>query len=145
MDFEPNELQRAVEETARRFARERVAPVAAENDRLRRFPADLVRGLGEPANVADVEAGVGRRLHPHQPHALVDDGELRVRAGRRGPHDDAEPREPLRDRMERRCKGKTSSMGDESDPVGKTLSSGLVPAHQDALHGARRGMHRETM
>jgi alkylation response protein AidB-like acyl-CoA dehydrogenase len=47
MQLEPTDLQRAVRETARRFARERIAPVAAENDRLRRFPADLVRGLGE--------------------------------------------------------------------------------------------------
>jgi hypothetical protein len=46
MDFEPTDVERAVQETARRFAREEVAPVAAENDRLRRFPADLVRGLG---------------------------------------------------------------------------------------------------
>jgi alkylation response protein AidB-like acyl-CoA dehydrogenase len=46
MDFEPNDVERAVQETARRYAREKVAPVAAENDRLRRFPADLVRGLG---------------------------------------------------------------------------------------------------
>jgi len=63
--FEPDDLQRAVEETARRFARERVAPVAARNDRERRFPADLVRGLGElglltvnvPATYGGSEAG----------------------------------------------------------------------------------------
>jgi alkylation response protein AidB-like acyl-CoA dehydrogenase len=63
MDFEPNELQRAVEDTARRFARERVAPVAAENDRLKRFPADLVRGLGElgllAVNVPEAYGGSG--------------------------------------------------------------------------------------
>jgi alkylation response protein AidB-like acyl-CoA dehydrogenase len=47
MQLEPSDLQRAVRDTARRFARERIAPVAAENDRLRRFPVDLVRGLGE--------------------------------------------------------------------------------------------------
>jgi hypothetical protein len=47
MDFELSETQRAVRETARAFARERIAPVAAENDRLARFPVDLVRGLGE--------------------------------------------------------------------------------------------------
>jgi hypothetical protein len=47
MDLEPNDVERAVQETARRFAREVIAPAAAENDRLRRFPADLVRGLGE--------------------------------------------------------------------------------------------------
>ncbi len=47
MDFEPNDLERAVQETARRFAREQVAPAAAENDRKARFPVELVRGLGE--------------------------------------------------------------------------------------------------
>ncbi len=46
MDLAPGELQRAVQETARRFARERIAPVAAANDRAGRFPADLVQGLG---------------------------------------------------------------------------------------------------
>jgi alkylation response protein AidB-like acyl-CoA dehydrogenase len=46
MDFEPSEVERAVQETARRYAREVVAPAAAENDRLGRFDADLVRGLG---------------------------------------------------------------------------------------------------
>jgi alkylation response protein AidB-like acyl-CoA dehydrogenase len=47
VDLEPSELQRAAQETARRFARERIAPVAAENDRVGRFPADLVQRLGE--------------------------------------------------------------------------------------------------
>jgi alkylation response protein AidB-like acyl-CoA dehydrogenase len=47
MDFEPTEAQAAVAATARAFARERVAPVAAANDREGRFPDDLVRGLAE--------------------------------------------------------------------------------------------------
>jgi alkylation response protein AidB-like acyl-CoA dehydrogenase len=47
MDDRLTEEQRAVEETARAYARERIAPAAAENDRLARFPTDLVRGLGE--------------------------------------------------------------------------------------------------
>jgi alkylation response protein AidB-like acyl-CoA dehydrogenase len=65
MDFEPNDVERAVQETARRYAREKVAPAAAENDRLGRFPADLVRGLAElgllavnvPAEYGGSEAG----------------------------------------------------------------------------------------
>ncbi len=65
MTFEPNDVERAVQETARRFARERIAPAAAENDRLGRFPAELVRGLGElgllavnvPAELGGSEAG----------------------------------------------------------------------------------------
>jgi len=61
MDFEPNEVERAIQETARRFARESVAPAAAANDRESRFPADLVRGLGElgllAVNVPAVHGG----------------------------------------------------------------------------------------
>jgi alkylation response protein AidB-like acyl-CoA dehydrogenase len=47
MRLELTEAQRAVQETARAFARERIAPVAAANDRAGRFPAELIRGLGE--------------------------------------------------------------------------------------------------
>ncbi|HET9552835.1 MAG TPA: acyl-CoA dehydrogenase family protein [Anaeromyxobacteraceae bacterium] len=47
MTFEPNEAQAAVAATARAFARERIAPAAAANDQAGRFPADLIRGLGE--------------------------------------------------------------------------------------------------
>jgi alkylation response protein AidB-like acyl-CoA dehydrogenase len=65
MDFEPSEAQRAVVETARAFARQRIAPAAAENDRLARFPTELVKGLGElgllavnvPAEYGGSEAG----------------------------------------------------------------------------------------
>jgi alkylation response protein AidB-like acyl-CoA dehydrogenase len=47
MTFEPDEVQAAVAATARSFARERIAPAAAGNDRRERFPEELVRGLGE--------------------------------------------------------------------------------------------------
>lgn len=46
MDFEPNDTQRAVTETARAFAEKRAAPAAAEGDRTARFPEGLVRELG---------------------------------------------------------------------------------------------------
>ena len=65
MDFEPTDVERAVQETARRFAREAVAPAAPANDRTGTFPAELVRGLGElgllavnvPASYGGSEAG----------------------------------------------------------------------------------------
>jgi alkylation response protein AidB-like acyl-CoA dehydrogenase len=65
MRFELDDVQQSIQETARAFARERIAPVAAENDRERRFPVDLVRGLGElgllavnvPAEHGGSEAG----------------------------------------------------------------------------------------
>jgi butyryl-CoA dehydrogenase len=47
MDFELTETERAVQETARAFARERVAPAAARGDREARFPLEIVRELGE--------------------------------------------------------------------------------------------------
>jgi alkylation response protein AidB-like acyl-CoA dehydrogenase len=46
VDFEPGEHQREVAAVARRFARERVAPAAAENDRQARFPEELIREAG---------------------------------------------------------------------------------------------------
>jgi acyl-CoA dehydrogenase len=40
-DFEPTDEQRTLIETARRFARERIIPIAAECDRDGRFPRDV--------------------------------------------------------------------------------------------------------
>ncbi|MGC3998312.1 MAG: acyl-CoA dehydrogenase family protein [Anaeromyxobacter sp.] len=65
MDFDLSETQRAVQETARAYARERIAPAAAANDQAGRFPVELVRGLGElgllavnvPAEHGGSEAG----------------------------------------------------------------------------------------
>ena len=65
MDFQPDEAQAAVAAVARQFARERIAPEAARNDRESRFPAHLVKGLGElgllainvPAEHGGSEAG----------------------------------------------------------------------------------------
>jgi alkylation response protein AidB-like acyl-CoA dehydrogenase len=63
--FEPTESQDAVRRLARRFAQERVAPAAAENDRLARFPVELVHEAGRlgllavnvPAEYGGSEAG----------------------------------------------------------------------------------------
>jgi acyl-CoA dehydrogenase len=41
LDFEPTEEQLALIDTARRFARERIIPIAAECDRESRFPHDV--------------------------------------------------------------------------------------------------------
>ncbi len=46
MDFELNETQRLIRETAAEFARVHIAPVARENDEKERFPADVVREMG---------------------------------------------------------------------------------------------------
>lgn len=47
IDFEPTDEQRALVETARRFTRERIIPVAAECDRDERFPEDVFQGAWE--------------------------------------------------------------------------------------------------
>jgi alkylation response protein AidB-like acyl-CoA dehydrogenase len=47
MDFELNEEQTMVRNTMRDFAEKEVAPVARDNNRYERFPADLVKKLGE--------------------------------------------------------------------------------------------------
>ncbi|MBI2895370.1 MAG: acyl-CoA dehydrogenase family protein [Deltaproteobacteria bacterium] len=47
MDLELDETQRLVRDAARKFAEERIAPVAAELDRESRFPRELLRELAE--------------------------------------------------------------------------------------------------
>lgn len=47
MDFELNETQRLIKETAAEFARQRIVPVARENDEKERYPADIVAEMGE--------------------------------------------------------------------------------------------------
>ncbi|MCP3104900.1 acyl-CoA dehydrogenase family protein [Myxococcus sp. K15C18031901] len=47
MNLELTETQTLIRETARKFARERVAPLARELDRQERFPTELFKELGE--------------------------------------------------------------------------------------------------
>ena len=47
LDFSLSDEQKALIDTAKRFARERIAPVAAECDKDSRFPKDT----GEPCGV----------------------------------------------------------------------------------------------
>ncbi|WAM30229.1 acyl-CoA dehydrogenase family protein [Myxococcus sp. NMCA1] len=66
MNLELTETQTLIRDTARKFARERVAPQARTLDREERFPTDLFRQLGEmgllgvnlPARYGGSEAGV---------------------------------------------------------------------------------------
>jgi hypothetical protein len=63
MNFEPNDDQRAVAETARRFAQDAVAPASAANERRACVPVDLVRALAElgllAVNVPEAYGGSG--------------------------------------------------------------------------------------
>ena len=47
MDFELNETQRLIRDQAAEFAARRIAPVARQNDIEERFPAGIVREMGE--------------------------------------------------------------------------------------------------
>ncbi len=47
MDFELSEEHRMLQDMVREFAREQVAPGAAERDREHRFPDDLIKQMGE--------------------------------------------------------------------------------------------------
>jgi butyryl-CoA dehydrogenase len=47
MDFELSDEQRLIQQTARDFATREIEPVAAELDRAARWPADIVRRMGE--------------------------------------------------------------------------------------------------
>ncbi len=47
MEFELSDEQRLLRDTVRDFARREVAPAAAELDREKRFPYELVAKLGE--------------------------------------------------------------------------------------------------
>ncbi len=63
MQFDLNEQQRMIRDMARDFAKKEVAPPAAENDELERFPADIVKRLGELGfmgmNVPEQYGGAG--------------------------------------------------------------------------------------
>jgi len=45
MDVDLNEVQKMVQETIRKFAKEEIAPVAAENDKKAHFPHDIYKKL----------------------------------------------------------------------------------------------------
>ncbi len=47
MNFELNDIQKAIQQTFRRFADEKVKPVAAEIDEKKEFPRELFRQVGE--------------------------------------------------------------------------------------------------
>ncbi len=47
IDFEITEEQKALIDTARRFAKERIIPIAAECDRDAKFPMDVFRAAWE--------------------------------------------------------------------------------------------------
>jgi len=63
MDFSPNEIQAAVRDAARRYAREKLAPGARERDRTHAFPKQELREMAElglmGVNVPEEYGGAG--------------------------------------------------------------------------------------
>jgi alkylation response protein AidB-like acyl-CoA dehydrogenase len=63
MDFEPGDVEAQVVAAARALARDVVAPAARDGDRTERFPAEIVRTLGDAGllavNVPEVLGGSG--------------------------------------------------------------------------------------
>ncbi len=47
MDFHPTEEQKMMQDTARKFARDRIAPLVAEDEKVHRFRPEIVREMGE--------------------------------------------------------------------------------------------------
>src|SRR5262245_45275603 len=66
MELDLNETQRLIRDSARKFARERIAPRARQLDKDGQFPVDLIRELGSqgfmginlPMALGGAEAGV---------------------------------------------------------------------------------------
>ncbi|HMR78361.1 MAG TPA: acyl-CoA dehydrogenase family protein, partial [Polyangiaceae bacterium] len=66
MQFELNETEQLIQKTAREFATQKLAPVAAEQERDGRFPLEALKGLAElgllgvnvDAEFGGAEAGV---------------------------------------------------------------------------------------
>ena len=65
-DFEPTEEQRALIDTARRFARERIIPIAAECDRESRFPKHVFEEAHAIGLVNPTAPGRVRRRRPER-------------------------------------------------------------------------------
>lgn len=47
MDFQPTEEQKMMQDTARKFARDRIAPLVDEDEKAHRFRPEIVREMGE--------------------------------------------------------------------------------------------------
>ena len=75
IDFSLSEEQKALVETARRFTKERITPVAAEADRESRFPMEVFKDAWE---IGLVNTDLPRRVRRHR------DGRARERAHHRG-------------------------------------------------------------
>jgi butyryl-CoA dehydrogenase len=85
MDFELTEDQKMIRETIRKFAKEKIAPVAAENDKKARFPMDLfheLAGLGFMGT--PIPAEYGGAGFDYISHALVAEEIGRVDSSLRG-------------------------------------------------------------
>src|SRR3569623_202461 len=69
LDFELGEMADAIRETTERFARDKIAPIAAEIDEKDEFPRQLWPQMGELGlhgiTVAEEDGGLGRGYLEH--------------------------------------------------------------------------------
>ena len=122
IDFDLTEEQRLLRETVREFARSEIAPVVAEHERERKFPAAVVRRLwgelGLGGMLAGEEFGVALLV-------LIDaEGEGKVVAGAGG--DDAEWRPHIGRQRE--------------EAVGDFMDGAVAADRDDAVATGRAGL-----
>ncbi len=68
MDFQLNETQKLIQETARRIAKEKIAPRAAEIDETQEYPHDIFAAFRETGLTGpDHPAAVRRQRRRHAP------------------------------------------------------------------------------
>ncbi len=85
MDFDLSGQQKMIQETIRRYAKEKIAPVAAENDKKGRFPRDIFKELADLGFMGTpIPEEYGGAGFDHISHALVAEEIGRVDASLRG-------------------------------------------------------------
>jgi butyryl-CoA dehydrogenase len=85
MDFDLTGQQKMIQETIRRYAKEKIAPVAAENDKKGRFPRDIFKELADLGFMGTpIPEEYGGAGFDYISHALVAEEIGRVDASLRG-------------------------------------------------------------
>jgi alkylation response protein AidB-like acyl-CoA dehydrogenase len=85
MDFDLNEEQTMIQETIRKFAKEKIAPVAGENDKSAKFPLELFKELADLGFLGTpIPEEYGGAGFDYISHALVAEELGRVDSSMRG-------------------------------------------------------------
>jgi alkylation response protein AidB-like acyl-CoA dehydrogenase len=85
MDFDLNEEQKMIQETIRKFSKEKIAPVAGENDKSAKFPMELFKELADLGFLGTpIPEEYGGAGFDYISHALVAEELGRVDSSMRG-------------------------------------------------------------